>query len=570
MRAQYRNSSSSRQLQKSPAIRGNPALALLAAVAVLALGVAAPACATDFLVSDAGDSGPGTLRQAVLDANAASGPHTITFALPPGTTIGLTSGDIEFTGPDVTLQGPGRNALTLSGSHNSRIFDVQAGSLTVNDMTLRDGLALGDATNLYDEVGGAIRVSAVPAAKSAQFSTQLVTARAHARSGNTTSARSLPSRSAGFVPAQLAQSQRENAGPPAFGLTLDHVDLLDNRAEAPDAACGGAIYVSGGTALVVRNSRFDGNSTPFAGGAICAIGGNDLASPLAGAGSFDISDSSFSANHIDQNGTEPGQGAGIITAGPGGSIRRSIFRDNAINDAPPEDFSEGIGGALTLILADLPITIDGTEISENTIALRPDVFSEGAGLYCEGHAEIDATTPLAIINSTISNNLSDSGAAIEDGCNLQVFNSTIADNFVTNTHGDAGVVEIIYDEGKFSATSALIFNPASPADLYVFRGVAGLGTISASLIFAPDPSTPPLPPDTIIGVDPLLAPLANNGGPSRTHALQSGSVAIDAGSNPQVLASDQRGSGFTREIGVSADIGAFESDADRILTNGFD
>jgi len=58
--------------------------------------------------------------------------------------------------------------------------------------------------------------------------------------------------------------------------------------------------------------------------------------------------------------------------------------------------------------------------------------------------------------------------------------------------------------------------------------------------------------------DPLLGPLANNGGPTLTHALLSGSPAINEGGNPSALANDQRGSAFARVVGVQADIGAVE------------
>ena len=61
----------------------------------------------------------------------------------------------------------------------------------------------------------------------------------------------------------------------------------------------------------------------------------------------------------------------------------------------------------------------------------------------------------------------------------------------------------------------------------------------------------------ITGANPLLGPLANNGGPTLTHALLAGSPAINAGINPLALAFDQRGTGFARSSGVT-DIGAFE------------
>jgi hypothetical protein len=62
----------------------------------------------------------------------------------------------------------------------------------------------------------------------------------------------------------------------------------------------------------------------------------------------------------------------------------------------------------------------------------------------------------------------------------------------------------------------------------------------------------------IVGQNPLLGPLANNGGPTQTHALLSGSPAIDTGSNPLALSFDQRGTGFARTVGAQTDIGAFE------------
>lgn len=57
--------------------------------------------------------------------------------------------------------------------------------------------------------------------------------------------------------------------------------------------------------------------------------------------------------------------------------------------------------------------------------------------------------------------------------------------------------------------------------------------------------------------DPSLLPLASNGGSTRTHALGSASIAIDAGSGVFGLPVDQRG--FTRPTGAGYDIGAFEA-----------
>src|SRR5262249_2650236 len=56
---------------------------------------------------------------------------------------------------------------------------------------------------------------------------------------------------------------------------------------------------------------------------------------------------------------------------------------------------------------------------------------------------------------------------------------------------------------------------------------------------------------------------AFNGGTSRTHALLAGSPALNAGSNPLSLATDQRGTGFPRVVGTDADIGAYEFGGNR-------
>jgi hypothetical protein len=55
-----------------------------------------------------------------------------------------------------------------------------------------------------------------------------------------------------------------------------------------------------------------------------------------------------------------------------------------------------------------------------------------------------------------------------------------------------------------------------------------------------------------------------------THRIADTSPALDAGSNPQSFAFDQRGSGFRRRSGPSADIGAIEIDPDLLFKNGFE
>jgi hypothetical protein len=70
------------------------------------------------------DRGPGSLRQALADANDGD---TIDFGYSlNGQTIGLTSGEL-VVGKSVTINGPGSDNLTVNGNHASRVFSISSG-----------------------------------------------------------------------------------------------------------------------------------------------------------------------------------------------------------------------------------------------------------------------------------------------------------------------------------------------------------------------------------------------------------------------------------------------------------
>jgi hypothetical protein len=145
-----------------------------------------------------------------------------------------------------------------------------------------------------------------------------------------------------------------------------------------------------------------------------------------------------------------------------------------------------------------------------------------------------------------------------------VSNSTITGN-VGGLQG--GGVRIVY--GETAINSSIVAGNSSPVgrDIYclnfVNRGpvqvigannLIGDGNIGKSTL-APGSMTG----TTMNPLDAKLAPLASNGGPTKTHALLAGSPAVNAGSNPLGLVYDQRGTGFTRVSGSGVDIGAFET-----------
>jgi hypothetical protein len=98
-----------------------------------------------FQVTNLNDSGPGSLRAAVMAANANPGADTIRFgpAAHDGT-IPLTSGQLTIS-DDLTIDGPGENRLTISGTNASRVFRVIGNStnVTLRDLTITGGSVTG-------------------------------------------------------------------------------------------------------------------------------------------------------------------------------------------------------------------------------------------------------------------------------------------------------------------------------------------------------------------------------------------------------------------------------------------
>src|SRR5262249_28665338 len=99
-----------------------------------------------FTVGNLTDSGPGSLRQAVLDANDNPGAALIGLAPSLGGTLTLTRGELSIT-DDLILAGPGVQRLIISGNDASRVFSVSGGEteVEIRDLTIANGRAT-DAT----------------------------------------------------------------------------------------------------------------------------------------------------------------------------------------------------------------------------------------------------------------------------------------------------------------------------------------------------------------------------------------------------------------------------------------
>jgi hypothetical protein len=94
-----------------------------------------------FVVTNLLDSVAGSLRQAVLDANAHPGPDDIAFAPGLQGTIALTSGQLDIT-DGLTIHGPGAGRVTVSGTDHSRVFGIAGGvAVTLAELTVAHGQA---------------------------------------------------------------------------------------------------------------------------------------------------------------------------------------------------------------------------------------------------------------------------------------------------------------------------------------------------------------------------------------------------------------------------------------------
>ena len=96
------------------------------------------------------DGGDGSLRQAVLDANALPGADDIRFADGLQGTIALTGGQLSIT-DHLTIDGPGAGLLAVSGNHQSRVFNISGGAVVgIDDLTITGGQVVGDGGGILN------------------------------------------------------------------------------------------------------------------------------------------------------------------------------------------------------------------------------------------------------------------------------------------------------------------------------------------------------------------------------------------------------------------------------------
>ena len=100
------------------------------------------------VVQNTQNDGPGSLRDVI---SCAQGGETITFNLPLGQTIALTSGEI-ILGKNLTINGPGYTGLSISGNNTSRIFRILPGkTVSIKNITLKNATAPSNGGAIFSE-----------------------------------------------------------------------------------------------------------------------------------------------------------------------------------------------------------------------------------------------------------------------------------------------------------------------------------------------------------------------------------------------------------------------------------
>lgn len=314
-------------------------------------------------------------------------------------------------------------------------------------------------------------------------------------------------------------------------FAVDVTNLYPYAGGGSGSGIGGALWVSQGSTVTIQSSWFADNLAKGGAGYFFTAAGPGMGGGTASLGTLLLSDCSFSGNRALGNGGwagQAGRGGGVYAEGPL-TLNRCTFDNNlAIGGAGNHYYYQGgpgEGGALwtsgTLFATNCTCATNSAIGGPATIA--------GVGGAGRGGA-IFTSAGGVLVNLTLAYNRADSQIGYvppgpAQGGGLAVTNTapTTRGTIIGNSSNGGEVWGVVTDAG---------YNICSD-------GTAGFTSTNSSN-----------------NTNPLLGPLANNGGLTQTIALLAGSPAIDkipSGFPP----TDQRG--VVRPQGAAADVGAYEA-----------
>lgn len=578
----------------------------LAVAVALGLGSSQVVSAAEFTVTSTDDSGAGSLREAIDDANnSGEASNTIVFdASLTGETITLAS-DIFVQNNSLTIQGPGPEDLIIEQDGHVLFLGSSAASVVISGLTLRHTV-------------GSTSVESPLFSHSPSLTVDNVHFRGE--SANVTNF--------GYGGGCLASSQWTPQSGDVQDLSITNSEFDNCRTDLSypggavfaeqSSSYGGDLSVTientifqngsagGGAAALIRQSTFNGsNETSH------AVTINDLTAAdnqnYNAYGTYGVlailqdRDSSLDIDNLDMSGSSGGSALEYSTGRSStASIRNASFLNNDAG-SDPILLVDGFGSDLDFELVGsrfsnaMGSTAEFAVITDlsgggNTVSIRDslihgsefDFGAIGSLHFNDGYGG----DSFELVNTTITDNLVGNFALAVDPpfgtVDAELRHVTITDNTLMGGEqpvGERGEGPIAPAMVRLGAggirriTNSILHGvsmdgplPPPPQN----RGVgafdltgSGEVDIDHSLIGLVDPNTPVNDlggSDINNNTDPQLEPLADNGGPSQTRAFAVDSPVFDAG-NPAAAdlpAFDQRGDGFGRVTGNAPDMGAFE------------
>ncbi len=461
---------------------------------------------TTFVVTTNADTNDGscdancTLREAIIAANALPGPDVILFSLLPAShTITLTA-LLPTIDDDVTIDGNDVLSLTVSGNNLWRVFTIYDPNVqvTITQMTIARGYACCNASGIYNR--GLLMLE------------------------NTTFAENVTNGMGGGI------QNYEGV------LRVYSSTFISNSAEH-----GGAILNDRGM-VEIWDSQIVANQVTGLGGGIVSVSTSGAASSA-----ISISNTTFVSNVAAYGGGLFASNVLTVTNSHFVQNRATVYGGGILNDA------RAVIGNSTFF-SNTAVHSGGGIHNDNSLMLTGVVFSGnmasqyGGGIVNYGtnfyNAAITATHSLfqenvagygggianwtgdhvEVLNSTFSANRAiTAGGGISSSQSLSLNNVTLSEN-------EAAVAGGIVSSGVLTMSNSIIANS-------VGGDCANSGLFNTNVHnLVEDGSCDPL-----VSGDPLLGPLADNGGATWTHALLPGSPALDAGDDVSCELTDQRG-----------------------------
>ena len=415
---------------------------------------------SSLVVTNTNDTGAGSLRQAIANANADSNPSdTITFNLTYPATITLTSGVLMIQ-KDLTIRGPGASSLTISGgsssscfisngikectppSGGSQIFDIVSGvSASITGISLQNGM---------NDNGGALINNGT-----LNLSDCVITNNQSIQGGG------INNQSGGILNVTNSTVSANSASVEGGGLFNAGTATISNSTFSNNTALGAAAILNTTGTLTVVNSTFWGNQGTSGPGAV------------ESGGTLHLSNSTFGNNAAGSS-----SGAGAIQVDGGAlTIKATLLAkgslgENCINLATvtTQGFNFSDDNSCTDLndqtdKNSIPLQLDSAGLQDNggptqTVALRANSPALDA-IPTASCTDVDGNT----LNTDQRGTARPQDAGCDSGAFELVLSAPTIASFTPGT-GDTGTPVTITGTG-FTAASTVAFNNTSATTVSV-------------------------------------------------------------------------------------------------------